>query len=45
MKYAVEMTSGGIIYILSRIGSYAWLIITGSGLGDRIYWHFYYNYS
>jgi hypothetical protein len=23
----------------------SWLIITGSGLDDWIYWHFYYNYS
>jgi hypothetical protein len=23
----------------------AWLIITGSGLDDWIYWHFYYNYN
>jgi hypothetical protein len=23
----------------------AWLIIMGSGLDDRIYWHFFYNYN
>jgi hypothetical protein len=24
---------------------FTWLIIMGSGLGDWIYWHFYYNYN
>jgi hypothetical protein len=34
-----------LTYVYCHVFWVPWLIITGSGLDDWIYWHFYYNYT
>jgi hypothetical protein len=35
----------GLSYMYCHVPGVLWRIITGSGLDDWIYWHFYYNYT